>query len=146
MLDSFRSLKNCINNSSNSVQTYLRSAHEALLFCLETSADFIGREDYQPGKISLSQKLCWTPFSSTLRLMVTRNDIEIFTRKSSLPELRIVRKFNGKYMLINGISFYCGNSIYHEGTHRLPREFVAFYESYSRQGYEDHDVTISRIS
>lgn len=75
--------------------------HDALLRCLADTAPICGKEDYDPGIVELYERFSFTPFSTVLRLSVSRSEVDIFTTPEGFPRLKIMRKFGGRYTVIN---------------------------------------------
>lgn len=81
-----------------------------MLDCLENTAEQVGREDYHPGEINLSQ---WSySHSIVLRLIVGRNGVNIFSGDLPFPELTIFRQYSGEYLLLDGIAYKNGREIH----------------------------------
>lgn len=146
-MEFFTSLKNQMINRGIKNQARLRWIHDALLGCLEVSAPLVEREDYHPGEIELSQWFSFSPFCVILRLIVSRDSVDIFIRaQTSFPELTIVRRLGWKYLLLDGFQYRTTGKLVHQNIRHVPSTVTSFRDAYFHNQPEELGVTASRIS
>lgn len=85
-----------------------------MLSCLENTAQEVGREDYHPGEINLTQWFHNYSSIIVLRLIVGRNGVDIFSSDSLSPELKILRQLSGNYILLDGLEYDKNGRIIHK--------------------------------
>lgn len=93
----------------------------------------------------LTQGFSFTSVIFTLRLKVSRNAVDIFSKKRPFPEMKIIRQYEGNYILVEGMTHEVLAQERHILYKNIPYMLLQFADGTYRESGAPH-IQLSRIS